>query len=322
MPATWRGCVVAIGNFDGVHRGHQAVLLAAKAEAERRGVASLMLTLEPHPRAFFSGRPIFRLTPPPLKGALAQALGLDGTIVLTFDRALADQSAQDFVDALLVGRLGVAAAVTGPGFRFGKARQGTAHYLAEQGAEAGFSVIVVDPATDGDEAVSSTRIRKALAEGDVETAFRLFGRRHAVVGTVVHGDGRGHGLGYPTANIVPDPASELAHGIYAVRVARADGNIHDGVASFGRRPTFGGGDPVLEVFLFDFSGDLYGEALLVTFYGFVRGEEHFDSADALVARMEQDSIEARALLQRLTPNDLDRRVAEVWAAAAVERQKA
>ena len=312
LPDSWRGGVVAIGNFDGMHRGHQAVLTAARAEAEHLGCPCIMLTFEPHPRVFFSGRPLFRLTPAPLKAALASALGLDGMLVLDFDRALAEKSAEDFVRETLIGKLGIRAAVTGFDFHFGKARRGTPQFLADQGVLNGFSVTIVEALREDGEAVSATRIRAALAEGDVDAAAKLLGWHFAVAGEVVHGDARGRELGYPTANMVLDPASELKHGIYAVRLLTKDGTLRDGVASYGRRPTFGGGEPVLETFVFDFSGDLYGEGVLVAFYGFIRPELKFDSVEALVARMDQDSIDARAILERTPPGELDRRLREVW----------
>jgi riboflavin kinase/FMN adenylyltransferase len=314
MPASWRGGVVAIGNFDGVHRGHQAVLRAALAEAAQLRVPSVMLTFEPHPRAFFSGRPVFRLTPSPLKAALASALGFDGTLMLPFDRTLADQDAAAFARETLVERLKIRSAVTGYDFHFGKARRGTPKFLAEQGASSGFSVTIVDALREGDEAVSATRIRAALAKGDVATANLLLGWQFAVGGTVVHGDKRGRDLGYPTANMRLDPASELAHGIYAVRLLRADGTLCDGVASYGRRPTFGGGEPVLETFVFDFSGDLYGEEVLVSFQGFIRPERRFNSVPELVAKMDEDSIDARAIIERTPPGALDRSLYERWSA--------
>jgi riboflavin kinase/FMN adenylyltransferase len=313
LPAEWRGGVVAIGNFDGAHRGHQSVLQAASTEAEHLGVPCFMLTFEPHPRVYFTGQPLFRLTPAPLKAALAAALGFDGALVVPFDRALAEKSAEDFVRQMLVERLAIRAAVTGYDFQFGKARRGTPEFLARQGALHGFSVTIVDAVTEGSEAVSSTRIRQALSEGDVAEAAALLGWRFAVAGHVIHGDGRGRDLGYPTANMTLDPASELAHGIYAVRFLTAAGVLREGVASYGRRPTFGGGDPVLETFVFDFSGNLYEEPALVSFYGFIRPEQRFESAEALVARMDEDSIDARAVLERAPPSDFDRRIYAAWA---------
>jgi len=312
LPATWRGAVVAIGNFDGVHNGHRAVLAAALREAEHLQSPTLMLTFEPHPRAFFSGRPLFRLTPAPLKSALAKALGFDGVLVLPFDRALADQSPEDFVKRTLVERLGIRAAVTGYDFHFGKARRGTPKFLAEQGVLHGFSVTIVEAEKEGGEAVSATRIRAALAKGDVAAANRLLGWHFAVASPIVHGDKRGRDLGYPTANMVLDHATELAHGIYAVRFLGRDGVLRDGVASYGRRPTFGGGEPVLETFIFDFSGDLYGEEALVSFQDHIRPERRFESAAALVTKMDEDSIDARAILERTQAGELDRRLYAVW----------
>jgi riboflavin kinase/FMN adenylyltransferase len=165
------------------------------------------------------------------------------------------------------------------------------------------------------EAVSATRIRRALGAGDVEAAGALLGWHFAVTGTITHGDKRGRTLGYPTANMVLDPACGLLHGIYAVRLLRRDGSLHDGVASYGRRPTFGGGDPVLETFVFDFTDDLYDEEVLVALYGFIRTEQKFDDVEALVARMDQDSLEARAHLERTAPGELDAQLYLAWARA-------
>ena len=312
LPPEWRGGVVAIGNFDGMHCGHQAVLQTARAEAERLGAPCLMLTFEPHPRAFFSGRPMFRLTPAPLKAALVAALGLDGVLVVPFDQALAGTAAEDFVARMLVERLAIRGAVTGYDFHFGKARRGTPQFLSDQGRKLGFAVAVVDALQDGAEAVSSTRIRAALSAGAVAEANDLLGWSFCVTGNVIRGDRRGRELGYPTANMLLDDASELRQGIYAVRFLGTDGILRDGVASYGRRPTFGGGAPVLETFVFDFSGDLYGETALVTFHAFIRPEERFDSVAALVAQMDRDSIDARAILERAPPADLDRRLYSAW----------
>lgn len=312
MPAAWRGGVVAIGNFDGVHRGHQAVLAAARATAGRLGGACMALAFEPHPRAYFARRPIFRLTPAPLKAAVIEALGLDGTLVLPFERDLAEMSAEDFVSKVLVGALGIRAAVTGHDFHFGAGRRGTPDFLVAEGARQGFSVTIVEALKDDGAPVASTRIRAHLAQADVETASRLLGWHYAVGGEIVPGDRRGRDLGYPTANMRLDPANELAHGIYAVRLLAEDGVLREGVASHGRRPTFGGGEPLLETFVFDFSGDLYGQSVLVALHGFVRPEERFASVPDLVARMDQDAIEARVILERHRPGDLDVGIGRAW----------
>lgn len=300
-PPGLRGSVLAIGNFDGVHRGHQAVIARAKALADELGRPCAVLTFEPHPADVFAGGPaIFRLTPTLAKAlALARLGTVDGMVVRSFDRDFAAIEAEDFVVRELVGRLDIAAAVVGYDFHFGRGRGGTPAFLAEAGLRHGFAVAVIDRIVAdqrGDlAAVSSTAIRKLLEGGDVAGAARLLGRPYFVLGTVIRGRQLGRTLGYPTANMELDPSCRLAHGIYAVRVER-DGRRHGGVASFGRRPTFDNGAPLLETVLFDFAGDLYGERLEVDFVDWIRGEERFASAEALVARMRLDEAEARRRL--------------------------
>lgn len=302
-PAGLAGAVVAIGNFDGVHRGHQAVIRRAGALARELGRPTAVLTFEPHPADHFAGGPtLFRITPGPAKALALSRLGtVDGMVVRSFDAALAALPPEDFVADVLVRRLGIAAAVVGYDFHFGRARAGTPAFLAEAGLRHGFAVAIIDKIVadaQGDlEAVSSTAIRRLLAAGRVERAADLLGRHHFVLGTVVHGEKLGRQLGYPTANLRLDPADRLAHGIYAVRVRTAAG-LFGGVASYGRRPTFDDGAPLLESFLFDFSGDLYGQTVEVDFVGWIRGEEKFASAEALVERMHVDSADARATLAR------------------------
>ncbi|GGH11700.1 riboflavin biosynthesis protein RibF [Alsobacter metallidurans] len=292
------GAVAAVGNFDGVHLGHKAVIGRAQALAARLGRPACVLTFDPHPRAFFRpDEPIFPLTPEPVKLALLARMGLDGAIVLPFDSALAAMTAQDFLADLFVRRLGLSGVVAGYDFHFGNNRQGTPAFLAEQGRALGLAVDIVEPMALEGGPVSSTAIRRALAEGGVEQAARLLGYRWVVRAAVQHGDKRGRTLGYPTANLRMAPGCALRHGIYAVRIA-IDGAVHDGVASFGRRPTFDDGAPLLEVFVFDWSGDLYGRTVDVEFAAWLRGELKFDSAEALVARMDKDSLEARAALAR------------------------
>ena len=290
--------MVAIGNFDGLHRGHFAVIGRAEAMAQREGRPVAILTFEPHPRSFFKpDAPVFRLTPPGVKEDVARAQGLDGAIVMHFDGTLAGTSARDFIETILIERLGVGGIVIGHDFHFGKGREGSPETIVETGRRLGITVEVADALLEGSEPVSSSMIRKALAEADVETAARLLGHRWFVRGEVVHGDKRGRLLGYPTANMILPKETTLAHGIYAVRMA-VDGVVHDGVASFGRRPTFDDGAPRLETFLFDFSGDLYGKTVDVEFCGFIRGEEKFESVEALIARMDGDSATAKAMLAR------------------------
>jgi riboflavin kinase/FMN adenylyltransferase len=292
--------VVAIGNFDGIHRGHKAVIQRAKAIARARGLPCALLTFEPHPSDYFGGPgTIFRLTPMPAKAKLAEALGLDGMIVLKFDTRLANLSAEAFVADILVRRLGVAAVIAGYDFHFGKMRGGTPAYLVEAGARLGFDVEIVAK-IDADEegsiaTASSTATRAALAEGDVARAGKLLGHPYAISGEILPGQQLGRTLGFPTANIRPDPSCLLRHGIYAVRT-EVEGVRRDGVASYGRRPTVDNGAPLLEVFLFDFSGDLYGKTMDVAFIAWLRPELKFDGLDALKTQMVKDAAQARALL--------------------------
>jgi len=259
-----------------------------------------VLTFEPHPRAFFNpGEPLFRLTDDAAKLRLLASTGLDGAIVLTFDAALADLSAEAFVSGILVERFAVSGAVIGFNFHFGMNRAGSPDFLKAQGKRHGFAVEVVPRFEDQGRPVSSGPIRDALAAGRLDQAAEFLGYPWFVSGPVIHGDKRGRELGYPTANIRLDKNCGLKHGIYAVRVGRGQGKDQvrfDGVASFGRRPTFDNGAPLLEIFLFDFKGDLYGTALDVAFIAFIREELKFDSIDALIRQMDDDSAKARAAL--------------------------
>jgi riboflavin kinase/FMN adenylyltransferase len=313
LPERLRGGVVAIGNFDGVHRGHQAVLGRALEEAERRRAPALVLTFEPHPRTVFRPEvPLYILTPPPMKGRLIERLGFDAVVCQRFTREFAAQSPEEFIAVMLDGGLGVSHVVTGFDFHFGRNRGGGPAYLMESGVRHGFGVTLVDAFRDeGAEVISSSRIRLLLEEGGVAEAAGLLGYRYTVEATVTGGKQLGRTLGFPTANMQLPVATTLRHGIYAVRFRRADGSLHDGVASFGRRPTVDEeGAPLLETFVFDFSADLYGETCSVSFFGFLRGEEKFDGLDALVAQMKRDEAEARAVLAGARPlSDLDRAVA-------------
>jgi riboflavin kinase/FMN adenylyltransferase len=292
------GAVVAIGNFDGVHRGHKAVIAAAQQRAAALGRPAAALTFEPHPRSFFHpGEPLFRLTDATTKLRLLAATGLDGAIVLTFDEALANLSAEDFVKRILVERFAVAGAAIGFNFHFGANRAGSPDFLVAEGKRHGFAVDIVPPLRDRGRPVSSRPIREALAGGRLEAAAELLGYPWFLSGTVIHGDKRGRELGFPTANLKPDPSCDLRHGIYAVRAA-VGGRRYDGVASFGRRPMFDAGTVLLEIFLFDFSGDLYGETMDVAFVGFLRDEAKFASAEELIRQMQEDARLAREVLGR------------------------
>lgn len=296
--AALAGAVLALGNFEGVHRGHRAVIDAARRRARELRCAAAAMTFEPHPRTFFNpGVGVFRLTDLGAKLRLLAMTGLDGTIVMDFNADLAALTAEDFITRILVGRYGVAGVVVGDDFHFGKARGGTPSFLQARGRERGFVVDIVQAFLDGSQRVSSGAVRDALAEGKVEQAARLLGYPWFVTGTVVHGDKRGRELGFPTANIVVDPNCRLRHGVYAVRVGIGQAR-YDGVANFGRRPMFDTGVVLLEVFLFDFAGDLYGQTLDIAFIGWIRPEEKFASLAELIAQMREDSRVARtALLQ-------------------------
>jgi riboflavin kinase/FMN adenylyltransferase len=298
VPASLAGAIVAIGNFDGVHRGHRTLIERTMALGRQAGWPVAALTFEPHPRAFFApSRPMFRLTPEPVKLAILRQLGLDGAFVRRFDRALAETTAAAFVSDLLKRDLGVSGVAVGHDFHFGRGREGTPAVLAALCAQHGLTCEIIPPVAQDGEAISSSAIRATLEAGEVARANRRLGYRWFVEATVREGDRRGRTLGFPTANLDLGSCG-LRHGIYAVRIAPEDGFVHDAVASFGRRPTFDDGAPLLEVHVFDFSGDLYGQRVQVEFVDWIRGEERFESAGALVTRMREDARHARALLAR------------------------
>jgi len=295
-----RGTVVAMGNFDGVHLGHRAVIEAALQMARIHGRPALAVTFEPHPRSFFSpNTPQFRLTDEAGKLRLLAGTGLAGAVVMTFDKTRAGTTAQDFIHHDLIERLGISGIAVGYDFHFGKGRVGSPSLLVSEAPRLGIEVDVQPHVDIAERPVSSSAIRMALAEGQIEDASAMLGVPWFVSGLVIHGEKRGRDLGYPTANIRLDRNCGLKHGIYAVRVGRGQGKDQvrmDGVASFGRRPTFDNGAPLLEVFLFDFNGDLYGATLDVAFIAFIREELKFDHAEALVAQMADDSARARERL--------------------------
>lgn len=308
VPPALAGAVAAIGNFDGVHLGHRVLVERVRRAAREAGRPAVVLTFEPHPRAYFTpDAPMFRLTGLAAKEIVFARLGLDGLIVRRFDAALAATGARAFVVDFLKGSLGLSGVVVGHDFHFGRGREGTPAILAALCQEAGLSCAIVAPVALGGEAdpVSSSAIRAALAAGDVARANALLGYRWFVLGPVRHGDKRGRQLGFPTANVML-PDCGLAHGIYAVRVRLASGAFRDGVASYGRRPTFDNGAPLLETYLFDFDGDFYGQDIAVEFVGYIRGEERFASAEALIERMQVDAGAARSMLaQDVTTSMLD-----------------
>jgi len=293
-----KGAVVALGNFDGVHRGHREVIRTASARAHVLGRPAAALTFEPHPRAFFKPQdPLFRLTDETNKLRLFAATDLNGAVVMKFDAALASQTAEEFVERTLVRRLAIAGAAVGHNFHFGKGRAGSPGFLAAEGAKYGFAVDIVPVLADHGRSISSGPIREALAAGHIKEAAELLGYPWFVSGEVVHGDKRGRVLGYPTANLRLDPTCMLRHGVYAVRVGLGD-QRYDGVANFGRRPMFDVGTVLLEVFLFDFDGDLYDKMIDVAFIDWIRQELAFATVQDLIRRMDEDSRLARLALAR------------------------
>ena len=299
--AALKGGSVAIGNFDGVHRGHQRVL----SGAIDAGRPALALTFEPHPRDHFGRGPVFRLTPPDMKAKVIAALGLDATVEARFEEGFAALSADAFVERVLVEALGARTVLVGADFSYGARRSGTVDSLTAAGATHGFAVRVVGEASEGGAVISSSRVREHLAGGDVEAANTLLGYRYRVRAPVLHGEKRGRTMGYPTTNQALDPVNGLRQGIYAVRVlVDADASQpvwRGGVASFGRRPTFDNGAPLLETFIFDHSGDLYGRELTVAFVRFLRSELRFDTMEDLIVQMNADAGDARSALDGLAP---------------------
>lgn len=297
IPKKLKGASLAIGNFDGVHRGHRAVLDAAKVAAPPGAPVGAMI-FEPHPRKFFQpNKPLFQLTPLSRKLELLASRGLDVAAVLTFDAELAGLSAESFVHDVLVEGFDITHATTGYNFFFGKQRQGNPAALKALGETYGFGVTIVEAAGHSGEIYSSTRVREMLAEGDVAGAAAMLGTWWQVEGVVEAGAGRGSGLGFPTANIRLAEGQSLSHGIYAVGVG-IDGERHDGVAYLGTRPTFDSGAPLLETFLFDFNGNLYGRTITVEFVDFVRPDAKFRSGTDLAAQMRADCEKALQILAR------------------------
>ena len=310
VPDGCRDAVIAIGNFDGMHRGHQALLKAAEAEASRRGLPWGVVSFEPHPRSWFKpDEPVFRLTPEALKTRLVAALGASFMAVLPFDNALSDLSPEAFVTRHMVERLQAAHVVMGYDFHFGRGRKGSPATMAALGQALGFGVTIVEQVTDeGDEhsPFSSSSIRQALRHGHMEAAARELGYHWTVLGNVVQGDQRGRTIGFPTLNIVLDKGTDPFRGIYAVRVRDADekGAIHwPGAGYFGDRPTFDTGRTFLEVHLIGFDGNLYGRHMLVEFIDLIRPDKRFSSVDELVAQMRTDCRDALKTLAAVKANN-------------------
>ena len=296
-PDHLRGAVIALGNFDGFHLGHQAVVGEAVRQARAQGRPAIVATFDPHPvRHFQPDAPPFRLTTLDQREELFAAAGADAMLVFAFDGTLAATTAEDFVRGLLVERLGAAGVVTGEDFTFGKGRGGNVRVLAELGAESGLTARAVGPVVESGEVVSSSRIRAALQAGDCATATRLLTRPFAIRGVVQHGDKLGRTIGFPTANLPLGSYLRPRYGIYAVTGRMPGGRVVQGAANIGIRPTFDPPKELLEPYFFDWSGDLYGQEIEVAFHHFLRPEAKFDSLDALVEQMNRDCDEARRLL--------------------------
>ena len=295
-----RGAAAAIGNFDGVHLGHQAVIDIARAVADRDGAPLGVMTFEPHPRQHFApDAPPFRLMNAEARAEALAKVGVDKLYEVPFNAALVDLTPEAFARDVIHDRLGLHHVVVGEDFRFGKDRAGDAAALQAFGDRMGFGVTVAPMLeTDGGR-VSSTAIREALTEGRPRDAAAMLGHRHRLVGRVIRGDQRGRDLGYPTANISIDGLHPPRFGVYAVFADVHDGphaGRYKGAASIGTRPMFGENHPNCETFLFDFKGDLYGAEISVALVDYLRGEETFDSLDALIAQMDADCAQAREIL--------------------------
>jgi riboflavin kinase/FMN adenylyltransferase len=302
VPGDLRGAVVAIGNFDGVHRGHRALIAEAKRQAEAKGVALAVLSFEPHPQEYFKPSPdCFRLTPLRTKSRLLADLGVDVLFALPFDGDTARRSPEDFVENILVKGLGIGGVVVGHDFEFGQKRAGNLNTLRTLGGKYGFSVTAFDTVTaSGDDKISSTLIRQMLKQAKPEEAARLLGHAWTIEARVEHGDARGRTMGFPTANMHLHHCLAPAYGVYAVRVAILEGDHavarHDGVANFGIRPMYQVNVPLLETHLFDFDGDLYGKYLSVEMIRYIRPEAKFPNLADLIAQIGADAAQARAIL--------------------------
>lgn len=297
MPFGLRGGAVALGNFDGVHLGHQAVIREAIDRARGMGAPAVVATFDPHPSRYFhpDAEP-FALTTLDQKLGLFAELGADGAVVVPFNRDLAAQSPAEFVDNWIVGRLAARHVVTGADFTFGHKRSGNAAGLAALGETRGFTATALPPVALDGEPVSSTRIRHALTRGDIAMATRLLSRPFRISGTVIHGNKLGRTLGTPTANVTLDGYLRPRFGVYAVEVRLPDGEIRPGVANLGIRPMIEPPVELLEVWIFDWSGDLYGKTIETALIAHIRDEMRFDSFEALKERILRDAEEARAIL--------------------------
>ena len=297
IPDDLKGSIVALGNFDGFHLGHQAVVGRAVQRAFHERRPAIVATFEPHPVRYFKPDvPPFRLTTLDQRERLFSHAGADAMLVFEFNEKLRETSAEEFVTRLLSGKLGAAGVVTGDDFSFGKGRTGNVEVLNTLGSYSGIITETVAPVLVGGERVSSGRIRECLVAGDIGHATHLLSRDYAIEGIVQRGDQRGRELGYPTANLQLADYQRPKYGIYAVRVTLEDGREFPGVASLGVRPTFDPPQELLEAHLFDFDGDLYGQKIEVALHAYIREEKRFDGIEPLIAHMQEDEGKARHLL--------------------------
>lgn len=298
MPDALRGAVVALGNFDGFHLGHQAVAGEAIRQAKAAGKPAIIATFDPHPVRFFAPHvPWFRLTTLEQRQRLFAEASADAMLVFDFDAELAATTAEDFVVKLLAERLGVSGVVTGEDFTFGKARGGNTGVLRDLGAQHGITATTVGPVTDAGGVISSSRIRDALKAGECETATRLLTRPFAIEAVVQHGDKNGRDLGFPTANMDMGHYLRPRYGVYAVRGKLPDGRVLDGAANVGIRPQFEPPKELLEPHFFDFAEMIYDQLIEVEFHAFLRPEGKYDSLDALIAQIAKDCEDAKAALK-------------------------
>ncbi|WP_332639887.1 bifunctional riboflavin kinase/FAD synthetase [Brevundimonas sp.] len=298
LPDGLKGAAVAIGAFDGVHRGHQAVIADARAAAQRLGAPLAVVSFDPHPRRWFQPDAArFRLMTPAQMARAMEPLGVDILYLLPFDAGMAAMSDEAFAREILSGGLGIRHAAVGFDFTYGKGRSGSPEGLRRHGETLGFTVSVTDRVDDpGGLKLSSSAVREALHAGDMARAAAILGRPFAIEGQVVHGDKRGRTIGVPTANIGMGDYMRPAYGVYATRTRLPDGRMIDGVASLGVRPMYQLAEPLLEVWLFDFDEDLYGQTIETELIAFLRGEMAFDGLDALKVQIDADAAAARAIL--------------------------
>ena len=306
LPASQRGAAAALGAFDGVHRGHQAVIASAREAADRLNAPLAVVSFDPHPRRWFQREAApFRLMTPGQMARALEPLGVDRLYLLPFDAGMAAMSDEAFAADVLADGLGLTHASVGFDFTYGKGRSGSPEALARVGRTLGFSVTVTERVDDaGGLKLSSSAVREALNAGDMTRAAAILGRPFAIEGEVVHGDKRGRTIGVPTANVRLDDYMRPAYGVYATRTRLPDGRIIDGVANLGVRPMFEIAEPLLEVWLFDFAGDLYGQTVETELVALLRGEMNFDGLDALKVQIDSDAKMAQTLLRGMTQHEL------------------